>query len=135
MRKDAESMPSTHDNHSAYPRTTDTIAHPTMTSLHGDNVAKTDKPVEVAHKDSLPSHLKDPGIILRTLDGLVENSIKYEDVQHTIHAPMHKLGQLPFVQKLLPGIETYASQYHIGNYVAMRGSTERFFESMPLYPR
>ncbi|KAI0090523.1 phosphatidylserine decarboxylase-domain-containing protein [Irpex rosettiformis] len=42
---------------------------------------------------------------------------------------------LPVVQRLIPGIEDFANSYHVGNYVQMRGSKEKFFESMPIYPR
>ena len=37
--------------------------------------------------------------------------------------------------ELIPGIEQLASQYHVGNFVEMRGTGEKFFESMPIYPR
>ena len=48
---------------------------------------------------------------------------------------MHRLMEIPFVHKLIPGIEQVASEYHVGNYVMMRGTGEKFFESMPIYPR
>lgn len=40
-----------------------------------------------------------------------------------------------WITKLIPGIEKLAAEYHIGNFVALRGKNEDFFESMPLYTR
>lgn len=51
------------------------------------------------------------------------------------HTPMHKVSKIHMLEKYIPGIEKVASEYHVGNFVAIRGSDERFFESMPLYPR
>ncbi|EPS95765.1 hypothetical protein FOMPIDRAFT_140862 [Fomitopsis schrenkii] len=48
---------------------------------------------------------------------------------------MHKLAQLPFVHKLIPGLEKLATEYHVGNYVINRETGQRFWESMPIYPR
>lgn len=104
-----------------------------MTSLNESHVSH--KPIETIHPDNIPETSRNPTIIAKALHALVEHSTRYEDVTSTIHAPMHKIASLPFVQRLIPGIEDVASQYHVGNYVQMRGSAERFFESMPLYPR
>lgn len=104
-----------------------------MVSLHESNVSQ--KPVETVHPNNLPEGSRHPGVIAGALQALVEQSTKHVSVQDSIHAPMHSLTQLPFVHKLVPGIEDIANQYHVGNYVQMRGSSERFFESMPIYPR
>ncbi|GJE91526.1 phosphatidylserine decarboxylase-domain-containing protein [Phanerochaete sordida] len=104
-----------------------------MSSLHESHVSQ--KPIEVIHPNNLPEASRNPENAAAALSTLVEHSTKHDDVQHGIHAPMHKLYELPFVQKLIPGIEDIASQYHVGNYVAMRGTGEKFFESMPIYPR
>ena len=104
-----------------------------MASLHESHVAE--KPVETIHPNNLPEHARDPSVAAGALQALVEHSTKHEDVRDTIHAPMHRLLSIPFVQKLIPGLEDVASQYHVGNYVQMRGSSEKFFESMPIYPR
>ena len=104
-----------------------------MSSLHESHVSQ--KPVETIHPDNLPEGARDPAVAASALQVLVEQSTKHEDVTSTIHAPFHRLASIPFVQKLIPGIEDFAAQYHVGNYVQMRGSSEKFFESMPLYPR
>lgn len=106
-----------------------------MSSLHGETVSEATKPVEVPHPDNLPDSARDPEKAALVLEKLVDHSAEHENVQHGIHAPIHKLMSLPVVQKLIPGIEDFASSYHVGNYVQMRGSKERFFESMPIYPR
>jgi len=38
-------------------------------------------------------------------------------------------------KSLVPEIESLATHYHIGNYVLVRGTNERIFESMPIYAR
>lgn len=53
----------------------------------------------------------------------------------TAHTPIHKLSKLHALEKYIPGLENLASNYHVGNFVMMRGTGEKFFESMPLYPR
>ena len=104
-----------------------------MSSLHESHVSE--KLVETIHPNNLPEDQRDPKVAASALQALVEHSTKHEDVRDTIHAPMHRLMSLPFVKKLIPGLEDVASQYHVGNYVQVRGSNERFFESMPIYPR
>ena len=52
---------------------------------------------------------------------------------------MHNLRELPDsvkekLKEYVPGLEKLASDYHVGNFVSMR-TGERFFESMPIYPR
>ncbi|KAI0343419.1 hypothetical protein BDW22DRAFT_1373312 [Trametopsis cervina] len=106
-----------------------------MSSLHDSNIDETQKPIEVPHPDNLPESAKDPQATAAVLTELVEHSAKHDNVQHGIHAPINRIMNIPIVKKLIPGIEDYASQYHVGNYVQMRGSKERFFESMPIYPR
>ena len=93
------------------------------------------KPVEIVHPDHLPSKSKHPKVVASALETLVKRSEKYEDVRLGIHAPMHRLFSLPKVTKLIPGIEKLANEYHIGNFVEIRGTGERFFESMPIYTR
>jgi len=93
------------------------------------------KPIETIHPNNLPQESQDPAVSANALHTLVDNSSKHENVEHGIHAQMHKLMDHPYIQKLIPGLEKVASDYHVGNFVAMRGSDERFFESMPLYPR
>lgn len=98
--------------------------------------ATNQKPVQnTITATNLPSHSQDPGAAAGTLDQLVNNSAEHRDVRHGIHAPMHKLAELPLVHKLIPGIERLASEYHVGNFVIDRTNGQRFFESMPIYTR
>lgn len=97
------------------------------------------KPIETIHPSNLPE-VKNPELVAKALDHLVDQSTHHDfSVQHTIHAPMHKLLDIPSnlrekLKEYVPGLEKLASTYHIGNFVATR-SGERFFETMPLYPR
>lgn len=93
------------------------------------------KPVETVHPDNLPAASQDPGLAATALEKLVAHSEDHGDVKHGIHAPMHMLHNIPLVHKLVPGIEQLASQYHVGNFVIVRSTGERIFESMPIYPR
>ena len=106
-----------------------------MSYLRDETVSETIKPIEVPHPDNLPTSVKDPEKTVVILEKLVDHSAEHDDVRYGIHAPIHKLMSLPLVQKLIPGIEDLANNYHVGNYVQMRGTGERFFESMPIYPR
>ena len=92
------------------------------------------KPVENIHPDNLPA-AKDPEHVVAALEALVKHSEEHSDVKNAMHAPMHQLSSLPLVHKLLPGLEDLASRYHVGNYVIVRATGERIFESMPIYPR
>ncbi|KAJ7606171.1 phosphatidylserine decarboxylase-domain-containing protein [Mycena polygramma] len=62
-----------------------------------------------------------------------------QDVSHSIHASSHTLFHIPSLQNLIPGIENglqrLAAKYHVGNYVAIRGSKTPIFETMPIYAR
>lgn len=105
-----------------------------MTSLHATN-AET-KPHDPMTPASLPEHADDPEPVAKALYAAVDASAEHRsDVQKSIHAPMHKVPSIPLVGRFLPGLEGLASKYHIGNFVVIRGTGERFFESMPLYPR
>ena len=104
-----------------------------MSSIHIDNVQ--DKPIEIIHPDNLPKDAQDPHLTVDALNALVDHSTKHDDVQQNIHTPMHRLLHNKMVQKFIPGIEKLANDYHVGNYVMMRGTGQKFFESMPLYPR
>ncbi|KAF9803979.1 hypothetical protein IEO21_09495 [Rhodonia placenta] len=93
------------------------------------------RPIQDINATNLPAHSQDPGDVAQTLDNLVTHSQTHADVRHGIHAPMHRLLELPLVHKLIPGIEKLASEYHVGNFVIDRTNGERFFESMPIYTR
>ncbi|EPQ53818.1 hypothetical protein GLOTRDRAFT_78900 [Gloeophyllum trabeum ATCC 11539] len=101
-----------------------------MSSLHPNNV---DKPVETIHPDNLPHANKDT--LAQALSTIVEHSSKHTDVTQSIHGPMHLIPSIPWVHKLIPGIEDLANKYHVGNFVVIRGTDERIFESMPIYAR
>ncbi|KAI0073588.1 hypothetical protein K474DRAFT_1649364 [Panus rudis PR-1116 ss-1] len=104
-----------------------------MTSLHSSHVEK--KPIETIHPSNLPEESQDPSVAAKALNTLVDHSVQHDDVQKGIHLPMHRLLENSYVQKLVPGLEKIASTYHVGNFVMLRGTKEKFFESMPLYPR
>ncbi|KAH9856812.1 phosphatidylserine decarboxylase-domain-containing protein [Lenzites betulinus] len=105
-----------------------------MAHLPTHDTANT-KPVETIHPDNLPGAAHNPGIVAAALEKLVEHSADHADVRNAIHAPMHMLKSIPLVHKLVPGIEELAEQYHVGNFVIVRSTGERIFESMPIYPR
>jgi len=54
------------------------------------------------------------------------------DVSKTIHAPAHTVPSHPWLGKFIPGLETLASEYHVGNFVINRDTGEKFFEAMPI---
>jgi phosphatidylserine decarboxylase len=101
-----------------------------MTSLNPVNI---DKPVENIHPDNLPDAQQDH--MASALTALVDHSARHTDVSQGIHAPMKSIMKIPWIHSLIPGIEKLAAAYHIGNFVAVRGTDETFFESMPLYAR
>lgn len=101
-----------------------------MSSKHPDNVTK---PVESISADSLPGANQEHAA--NALEALIEHSSKHVDLGSSIHAAAHSIGSLPFIHRLVPGIEDLAAKYHIGNYVMIRGTDEKFFESMPIYAR
>ena len=57
------------------------------------------------------------------------------DVRNGALAPFHELWRYPLVHRLVPGLEQLAGKYHWGNYVVVRATGERIFESMPIYTR
>ncbi|KAJ7623253.1 phosphatidylserine decarboxylase-domain-containing protein [Roridomyces roridus] len=69
------------------------------------------------------------------LKALVHHSGEHADVSQSIHASSHTIHGAPWLHNLLPGIEKFASQYHVGNFVVVRGSKEQIFEAMPIYAR
>jgi phosphatidylserine decarboxylase len=101
-----------------------------MSSLHANNI---DKPVETIHPDNTPDAT--PDVVVSALNTAVDQSAEHGEVDKGIHAPMHKLPGIPLLHNLVPGLEKLATEYHVGNFVVVRGTGEKFFESMPLYPR
>lgn len=92
-----------------------------------------DKPVENIHPDNLPDATKED--FANALVHVVEQSDTNDDVSHHLHSPFRDVVKMRWITKLIPGIEKLAAEYHIGNFVALRGKNEDFFESMPLYTR
>ncbi|KAF9005969.1 phosphatidylserine decarboxylase-domain-containing protein [Cyathus striatus] len=101
-----------------------------MSSLHAVNI---DKNVEIIHPNNLPEATHDD--MAAGLQSVVEQSSQEPDVRRHLHAPMHITSRLPWLQRVIPGIEKLAASYHVGNFVVVRGQTEPFFEPMPLYAR
>ncbi|KAF7983397.1 hypothetical protein HWV62_22415 [Athelia sp. TMB] len=101
-----------------------------MASLHPSNVQN----VEKIQQSNLPADATAEAAGA-ALSGLVDHTSEVDDVSHGIHAQAHSIAHIPYLHKLIPGLESLAAKHHIGNYVVVRGSEERFFESMPIYAR
>ncbi|KAG6335317.1 hypothetical protein ID866_3780 [Astraeus odoratus] len=100
-----------------------------MASLDETDITK---PVEIIHPNNLPRTNKD--LIAEGLRQLVEHTIPsgdHADITKGIHGFAHR--PIPWLYKLIPDLEELAN--HIGNFVAIRGTNQRFFESMPIYVR
>lgn len=93
------------------------------------------KTIETTSPPDLSQEGHDPVVWANALITLVENSAKHVNIQHAIHAPMHRLTSLPILKGLIPKLEKLAAKYHFGNFVVVRGTEDKFFESMPLYAR
>jgi phosphatidylserine decarboxylase len=98
-----------------------------------------DKKVETHHETSPPEEEKLPAVstdmMAKGLEGLVDESAKDADVTKGTHMHSKNIFEIGWITKLIPGIEKLANEYHIGNYVVVRGTNERIFESMPIYAR
>ena len=97
-------------------------------------MASIDKAVEKIH----PSHLArtDKDDIARGLQQLVDHSLPakgHGDITQGILGPAESLA--PWLGKLIPELEELAKKYHIGNFVVIRATNQRFFEKMPIYVR
>ncbi|KAL6304965.1 phosphatidylserine decarboxylase-domain-containing protein [Sparassis latifolia] len=104
-----------------------------MTSITIDEAGT--RPLQRIHSTNLPSHSQEPSFVASVLDKLIDSTATHHDVSHTIHAPMHLTHLVSSLHSLIPGIEKYATEYHVGNYVVVRATGEKFFESMPIYGR
>ncbi|KAF5353075.1 hypothetical protein D9758_008750 [Tetrapyrgos nigripes] len=98
-----------------------------LAAIHGGE----DKPVEKHPKD-IPD--TSPEDLVKALSYLVEHSAD-EDVSHGIESYTINLLEIPGLRKLIPGLERLAAKYHIGNFVVVRETGERIFETMPIYAR
>jgi len=92
-----------------------------------------EKPLEKIHPNNLPKADKDNVAVALTT--LVERSATHADVSEALHMSLIGIGKNPWFEKLIPGLEDLANKYHIGNYVMIRGTEEKVFESMPIYAR
>jgi phosphatidylserine decarboxylase len=101
-------------------------------TLHGDQIQK---PVE---NDITPSKAL-PGVdhhaAMQALDKLTDESQVHGDVTKSIHGHHGALQKVGWLSVMVPGIEDLAAKYHVGNYVVVRETGEKFFESMPIYAR
>ncbi|CCM06055.1 uncharacterized protein FIBRA_08302 [Fibroporia radiculosa] len=104
-----------------------------MTSL--PESATNQRPVQTIDATNFPAHSQDPGAAAESLNSLVSHSAQHHDVRHGIHAPLHRIAEIPLVHRMIPGLEKLASEYHFGNFVVDRATGQRFFESMPIYTR
>ncbi|KIJ30811.1 hypothetical protein M422DRAFT_267642 [Sphaerobolus stellatus SS14] len=107
-----------------------------MTSLHPVNVKQVEE--QPGHPDTLPDANHEH--FIGALDKLVDETDTtrgdgINNVSETIHAPAHTVKEHPWLGKFIPGLETLASKYHVGNFVIVRGTGEKFFEAMPIYAR
>src|SRR5258708_2419478 len=91
------------------------------------------KPIESIHPDNLPRAECDH--VVKAFEKLIERSDKHSNVTEHLHASMETVKDLSWLHSLIPGIEKLAAKYHVGNFVAIRGTDEKFFETMPLYAR
>lgn len=92
------------------------------------------KPVEKIHPSNLQHVHKE--VVVHAFRRLVEHSHPSKgkgDLTISIHSFAH--SRMEWLHKTVPELENLAEKYHIGNFVAIRGTDQRFFESMPIYAR
>jgi phosphatidylserine decarboxylase len=94
-----------------------------------------DKPVEKL--DSSVNNLSDAQTdhVAKGLESMVAHSETNHDVSHGIHMHGKNILEVGWITEMIPGIEKLATSYHIGNFVLVRETQERIFESMPIYAR
>ncbi|EEB92575.1 hypothetical protein MPER_08893, partial [Moniliophthora perniciosa FA553] len=100
-----------------------------VTALSAEDVS--DKPMERIEPGNLPD--VEPSQLAQALEELVERSASDWDVSHTTHSHPSTLFMIPWLDKLIPGLEKLAAEYHIGNFVVVRDTEKLMFKSMPLY--
>lgn len=102
-----------------------------MTSLSEADITK---PIEEIHPRNLQETHKD--VIVHAFKQLIDHSHPSKgngDITQGIHSSAH--SRLPWLHEFVPQLESLADKYHVGNFVAIRGTNQRFFESMPIYAR
>lgn len=73
--------------------------------------------------------------IADALRTLVNHSTTHTDVTQNIHGSILSMSGVPWLETLVPEIESLTTKLHVGNFVAVRGTDQRIFESMPIYAR
>ncbi|KAJ3986296.1 phosphatidylserine decarboxylase-domain-containing protein [Lentinula detonsa] len=94
-----------------------------------------DKPVEEIQPQTNNLSEAQDEHIAKGLESMVAQSETNHDVSHGIHMHGKNVLEVPWIHKMIPGIEKLAANYHIGNFVVVRESGEKIFESMPIYAR
>ncbi|KAJ3730022.1 phosphatidylserine decarboxylase-domain-containing protein [Lentinula guzmanii] len=94
-----------------------------------------DKPVEKIQPQTNNLSEAQDEHIAKGLESMVAQSETNHDVSHGIHMHGKTVLEVPWIHKMIPGIEKLAANYHIGNFVVVRESGEKIFESMPIYAR
>ncbi|KAJ3745744.1 phosphatidylserine decarboxylase-domain-containing protein [Lentinula detonsa] len=94
-----------------------------------------DKPVEKIQPQTNNLSEAQDEHIAKGLESMVAQSETNHDVSHGIHMHGKNVLEVPWIHKMIPGIEKLAANYHIGNFVVVRESGEKIFESMPIYAR
>lgn len=105
----------------------------TTSTTHSTPSGDVDKPIEQNHIDNLPDAT--PDHLADGLKALVEHSSSHSDVSQNIHATVLTISRIPWFDGLIPGIEKLAARYHVGNFVIVRYTNEKIFETMPIYAR
>ncbi|KAF8826105.1 hypothetical protein HHX47_DHR6000719 [Lentinula edodes] len=106
-----------------------------LTTMHLLHHQVQDKPVEKIQPGVNNLSEAQDEHIAQGLESMVAHSETNHDVSHGIHMHGKNVFEVPWIHKMIPGIEKLASNYHIGNFVVVRESGERIFESMPIYAR
>jgi len=104
-----------------------------LASHNNDNDAS-DNP-NTSKDNPFPSEGATHEDLARGLQELVHQSGHNADVSETIHGDSGKLASHPWLHKFVPGIQKWEALHHVGNYVAIRGTDQTTFESMPIYAR
>lgn len=92
------------------------------------------KPVEAINSSSLPEATVDDAA--KGLESMVEHSATEQHVGQGLHMHTESIIDIPhWLRQLIPGIDRLAAEYHLGNFVVVRETGEKVFESMPIYAR
>lgn len=82
--------------------------------------------------------------LVNALEAIVEHSVPSETQNpiqvlafenHGTQMLAKDVFEAEWVEKLIPGLERWATEFHWGNFVVQRKTGERIFESMPIYAR